>query len=72
MKLTAPSNKSSHIHSLGYEPDSRTLGVKFHNNERIYHYHGVTSQHYVELSTHESPGGHFRKTVLNKFKHTKI
>lgn len=53
---------SSTIASVGYEPDTQTLAVSFHNG-REYHYYSVPETVYEGLYTAPSPGRYFDSYV---------
>lgn len=46
---------STHIHSVGYDPLSKTMEVEFKNGG-LYQYHGVTSQLHDGVARGKSPG----------------
>ena len=49
---------SSTIASVGYEPETLTLAVSFHNG-REYHYYNVTQTVFEGMCTASSPGQYF-------------
>jgi KTSC domain-containing protein len=63
--------KSKVIASLGYEPATHTLEVRFKNGA-TYSYAGVSPNAYHALKTAPSIGGHFTAHISGKFNHRKI
>lgn len=55
---------SSHLKSIGYEPESQTLTVEFHKGG-IYHYHNVPPQKYEQLMNADSHGKYFLNNIKN-------
>ncbi|NML34547.1 KTSC domain-containing protein [Paraburkholderia antibiotica] len=60
--------KSSQIHSIGYDPASQTLAVRFKDRATdeptsLYHYSGVTPANFDALKGAESIGSHFYKHI---------
>lgn len=60
--------KSSQIHSIGYDPASQTLAVRFKDRTTggptsLYHYSGVTPANFDALKGAESIGSHFYKHI---------
>ena len=51
--------RSSNIESIGYDPTSETLEIKFVKNNTPYQYHPVAAEMYVELMAAESHGKYF-------------
>ena len=62
--------KSSGIAAVGYEPNTKTLGVKFRSGD-LYHYHDVSAQAHQDLIGAKSIGQHFAAKVTNKYRFTK-
>lgn len=62
---------STHLKSVGYEPDSGTLVVEFQDGE-IYAYDAVDPQVAVELITAPSTGSYFQRHVANAFDYTRV
>lgn len=60
--------ESKAIHSVGYDPDSATLHVKFHSGA-TYHYPGVTPEQHQALLQSDSKGRHFQQHIRGKFDH---
>jgi len=47
--------QSSNVHSVGYDPDTRTAHVRFHNG-RTYAYDGVSQDDFDDLQNASSVG----------------
>lgn len=62
--------KSSVIESVGYDPNTKTLGVRFKDGA-TYHYSGVTPEKHRAMMDHESPNGYLRAHIIGKHHHTK-
>ncbi len=58
--------KSSSIHEVGYDSETKTLGITFKNG-RTYEYDDVHPVHYDELLKAESAGKYFHSNVRNVF-----
>lgn len=71
INMKPPRNESGHIHSLGYDAETKTMAVQFARGG-VYHYHGVSPEDFNALHGAESAGKHFHANVNGKFKHTKI
>ena len=73
---------STQIHSIGYDPETQTLAVRFtrgYGEKRgpgsLYHYANVTQEDYDAFLAAESKGRHFGATFKahpEKFPYTKI
>jgi len=62
---------SSNLHSAGYDPDTKTLEIKFKNGS-MYSYHGVPRVMYEGIFKAESPGGFFQRWIVKgKYKANK-
>jgi hypothetical protein len=63
---------SSNVHSVGYDPESKTLAVCFFDKDRespgqTYHYFGVEPEHHAEMSKDDvSTGSYLRKHIIGK------
>jgi hypothetical protein len=55
---------SSSIASIGYDEETSTLEIEFHNG-RIYQYHGVPPQMAEAMRAASSTGAYFNKYVRN-------
>lgn len=62
---------SSNIHSVGYEPDSMILEIKFHSGG-IYQYSGVPEERYSGLMRAGSKGGYFDSYIKNRYRTRKV
>lgn len=63
--------KSSNLESCHYDPDSKTLTVKFLNGSS-YSYGGVVQEHYDGLIGAKSAGKYFHGTIRGAgYKHSK-
>ncbi len=73
---------STQIHSIGYDPETQTLAVRFtrgYGDKRgpgsLYHYANVTQEDYDAFLAAESKGKHFGqhiKPVADKYPYQKI
>lgn len=68
--------KSSNIHSVGYEPKTKVLEVRFNRKkgtgQSIYRYAGVESKIYKKLMAAPSHGKFFHKNIRMKYPYTKV
>lgn len=60
--------ESSQIHSLGYDPETQTLAVRFKDRVTgaeadLYHYSSFTAENWDALINAESIGSHFYKFI---------
>lgn len=55
--------ESSHIQSIGYDPDNAILEIEFKKNGAIYQYYDVPQYEYDELMNAESKGKYFNKNI---------
>jgi len=62
--------KSSSIRSVGYEPETKTLGVTF-NHGMTYHYANVDQEIYDAMMVADSVGKFFQQEIKNRFKGVK-
>ena len=58
--------QSSHIHSVGHDPETNTLAVQFHKGG-VYHYEGVSKRTFDDFCSHESPGKFFRGNIHKQY-----
>lgn len=58
--------KSSNVESVGFDPYTKTLAVKF-NSGKTYHYHGVPAEVHDGLHKSESIGKFISQHVVRKF-----
>jgi len=54
--------ESTNIHSIGYDEETQTLRIRFHNTG-VYDYAKVSASIYTQLMTAESVGSTFHKLV---------
>lgn len=73
--------KSSNIHSIGYDPETKTMQVRFLKGTRLtpapvpgetYEYVGVTPQDHEAFVKAQSYGSHFAANIKPKFKGKKL
>ena len=72
MSTTAPSITlhpvaSSQIHSIGHDPATNTLAIRFRNSKgdpsSLYHYENFTAEEFEEFRAAKSIGSHFGKHI---------
>lgn len=68
--MNPPKNPSTHIRSLGHDPETNTLAVEFIGGG-LYRYYGVDRGTFSELHEHESPGQFLRNRIRNRFHYEK-
>ena len=60
------------VTSLGYDPETQTLAVRFKRGGALYHYHDVTEDKYKHLLAADSIGKHLQAHILGAgHRHTK-
>jgi hypothetical protein len=64
--------KSSQIDSMGHDPVTNTLAVKFKSGGATYHYHDVDAKKFADLQKAPSVGSHLHKHIKGVHKHTKV
>jgi hypothetical protein len=57
---------SSNLSSIGYDADSQTLEIEFHNG-RLYQYAGVPEGEYEGLMSAASQGIYFNANIKNNY-----
>jgi KTSC domain len=62
---------SSNIDSVGYDEDSMTLEVAFHNGG-VYQYFDVPEQEYLNLINAGSVGGYLASSIKGKYRYSKV
>lgn len=62
---------SSNIATVGYDEDSSTLQVEFHNGG-IYQYFDVPEHLFVQLRDAESPGGFLAANIKGSYRYSKV
>lgn len=63
--------KSSNIDSVGYDANTRTLGIKFKSGAE-HHFMNVSQQTHDDLVKAPSVGKHFHKAVRGKFQSAQV
>ena len=61
---------SSQLHSIGYDPETKTLAIKFKTGG-VYHYADVPESEHKAMMAAPSHGKHFYANIKGKFKFTK-
>lgn len=64
--------KSSMMHSVGHDPETNKLIVKFKEDGPEYHYEDVSAEKHQELMAAKSIGVHFGQNFKGNYKHAKI
>lgn len=71
--------ESSQIHSIGHDPASNMLAVRFKTKDgapsSLYHYSNVSATDFIAFDTAESIGSHFYKAIkpfAEKYPYVKI
>jgi hypothetical protein len=62
---------SSNISSIGYDPESRTLEIEFHNGG-VYQYFNVPESIYNALMSAPSHGSYFHHYIKGQYRWTEI
>lgn len=62
---------SSHLKSVGYDPDTETLEVEFRTGP-IYVYQKVPVDLIDRLLSSDSPGAFFNREIRNRFEYRKL
>lgn len=62
---------SSNIKKVGYDEDTQTMGVIFHNGY-FYHFSDVPKEVYEELISAPSIGQQFNATIRNQYEYQNI
>lgn len=63
--------KSSNIAAIGYDPQTLTMEVQFHNGA-IYRYHPISPETYRGLESAPSIGKHFRNHIMDSCPYVKL
>ena len=61
--------KSSQVHSIGYDPETKTLAVRFHGKDgpgSLYEYSGIGPEKYADFMKAESKGKFLGKYIKAK------
>lgn len=69
IKMT-PTPHSSNVESLGHDPATNTLAVKFKSGS-VYHYEGVDESKHAALAASPSIGRHLREMIIGNHKATR-
>jgi len=62
--------KSSNINSVSYDPDTKTMEVKFKSGQ-TYAYQGVDAEKHAALMSADSVGGFIHAHIKGKHAHSK-
>lgn len=62
---------SSNLDSVGYDPQTQTLRIRFHSGG-LYDYHNVPQSIYEQLMTANSKGKYHHRFIKNHFRFTKL
>lgn len=62
---------SSNLHSVGYEPTTETLEIKFHKSG-VYQYFNVPIGIYDRLMRASSKGAFFDEKIKERFRYKKV
>jgi hypothetical protein len=69
--MNRKSVSSSNIRSIGYNPNSQTLEIEFHNSG-VYQYFNVPESVYKALMSVSSHGSFFHQHIKNQYQWTKM
>ncbi|GAQ30250.1 hypothetical protein SAMD00023378_3933 [Ralstonia sp. NT80] len=65
--ITMQAVESSQIHSIGHDPATNTLAIRFRNSKgepsSLYHYENFTAEEFEEFRAAKSIGSHFGKHI---------
>lgn len=67
MAIDLKACESSNLAAHGYDPETRTLAVKFKNGG-VWHYANVPPEVHAGLCAAASKGGYFAKAIRPKYK----
>lgn len=59
---------STSIHSIGYDPKTQELQVRYKGSGKTYSYQGVGCRDHLELEMAKSKGSHVQNVIQKKFK----
>lgn len=62
--------KSTDLRSVGYDPNSKTLEIQFHNG--LYTYSNVPESVYTSLMSAASHGKYFHQNIKGNYSYRKI
>ena len=60
--------RSSAISAIGYDVDSRQLGIKFNNNPITYTFYNVPFQIFNEFMAASSKGGYYHRNIEGNYR----
>lgn len=60
---------SSLIAEHGYDPESKTLAIRFRNNGKLFHFANVPPEAHADFLAAPSIGKHFHAAIRGKFDH---
>jgi hypothetical protein len=60
--------RSSSIYAVGYDPDTRQLGIRFNNNPKTYTFYNVPFQIYNELMAASSKGRYYHTNIEGRYR----
>ena len=63
--------KSSHIKSVGHDPETNTLAVTFHSGG-VYHYHGVPKEKHDAMLRADSVGKYLEANIKGTHRHSRV
>ena len=63
--MTMKPVSSSNIKEVGHDPDTNTLGIRFHDGS-LFHYPNVTADEHAAFINADSLGSHFHKNIRSK------
>lgn len=69
--MNRESVSSSNITSIGYDEDSETLEIEFHNGG-VYQYFDVPKGVYDELMAADSHGSYLAKSIKGIYRYSKV
>lgn len=82
MNIALQDVQSSQIHSIGHDPETSTLAIRFYRGYgreqrpgALYHYQNVTADEFEAFCSAESLGRHFGthiKPFADKYPYTKV
>lgn len=66
MEMIPTVHVSSQIATVGYDPATRRMRVRFLRGESPYEYEDVSPEEFAAIQTGESPGRAFNQTIRGK------
>lgn len=61
--------KSSNLASVGFDPATNILAVKFNGSDQVHHYHEVHPDVVAAMDEAPSVGSFFAKNIRDKYHH---